>query len=99
MDEKRINALGWQPIAPLLADIERVKTRAALQDMIARLHDLALLVPFRPTAAADRHNPNLQILRVGAGGLGLPDRDYYLKTEKRFAEAREKYRAHIARMF
>jgi len=99
MDEKRINELGSKPLAPLLAEIERVNTRAGLQDMIARLHDVALLVPFRPTTSADRHNPNAQILRVGAGGLGLPDRDYYLKPEPRFAEAREKYRAHVARMF
>ena len=36
---------------------------------------------------------------IGAGGLGLPDRDYYLKPEPRFADAREKYRAHVQRMF
>ncbi|HEX8922432.1 MAG TPA: M13 family metallopeptidase, partial [Pyrinomonadaceae bacterium] len=36
---------------------------------------------------------------VGASGLGLPDRDYYVKTEPRFKEAREKYLAHVARIF
>ena len=39
------------------------------------------------------------VANIAAGGLGMPDRDYYLKTEKRFVEAREKYRAHVAKMF
>jgi putative endopeptidase len=99
MDEQRINALGHKPIQPLLAEIDRVRSRAALQETIAKFHDLTLFVPFSVTATPDRHDPNRVIARVGAGGLGLPDRDYYLKPEPRFAEARDKYRAHIARMF
>ena len=99
MDEKRINALGYTPIEPLLDDIARVQSRAQLQDMISRLHDLRLFVSFRVTSAPDRHNPSHTILSIGAAGLGLPDRDYYLKPEKRFAEAREKYKEHVAKMF
>ncbi|HEX2122097.1 MAG TPA: M13 family metallopeptidase N-terminal domain-containing protein, partial [Thermoanaerobaculia bacterium] len=45
-DEKRINALGIEPLRPMLAEINRVRTRAALQDAIARLHDLRISVPF-----------------------------------------------------
>jgi putative endopeptidase len=99
MDEKRINALGAKPIQPLLEEIDRVTTRAALQQMISRLHELRIFVPFSVTSAAHRHNPRETILRVGASGLGLPDRDYYFKTEPRFTEAREKYRQHLARRF
>jgi endothelin-converting enzyme/putative endopeptidase len=99
MDEKRINALGSKPIQPLLAAIDRIDSRPALQEMISRLHDLEVFVPFGLGAAPDRHNPTQTILNVGAGGLGLPDRDYYLKPDKRFVEAREKYREHVAKMF
>ena len=99
MDEQRINALGVKPLQPLLSEIDRVRTRAGLQDAIARLHDLTLFVPFSVTSTPDRHQPSRMIARVGAGGLGLPDRDYYLKPDQRFADAREKYRAYVARMF
>jgi putative endopeptidase len=99
MDEKRINALGAKPIQPLLRDIDQIRSRAALQEMIGRLHDLQLFTPFGVVSSPDNHNPNDVIARVFASGLGLPDRDYYLKPEPRFAEAREKYVAHIAQMF
>jgi putative endopeptidase len=53
--------------------------------MIARLHELQIAAPFgvgrRPTITTDRRHRH-----VYAGGLGLPDRDYYLKPEKRFVE-------------
>ena len=99
MDEQRINALGIKPIQPLLAEIDRIDSRAKLQDAIMRLHDLEIFAPFGVGSSADRHNPSQTILNVGAGGLSLPDRDYYLKPDQRFAEAREKYRAHVTKMF
>jgi endothelin-converting enzyme/putative endopeptidase len=99
MDEKQVNALGTKPIQPLLAAIDGIDSRAKLQDAITRLHDLEIFAPFGVGSGADRHNPSETILNVGAGGLSLPDRDYYLKPDKRFADAREKYRAHVAKMF
>ena len=99
MDEKRVNALGYKPIQPYLTEVDRIKTRSDVQDAIAHFHDLELFVPFSVTSATDRHNPTRTIMRVGASGLGLPDRDYYFKSDKRFADARDKYRAHIAKMF
>ena len=99
LDEKRVNELGSKPVQPLLAEIDKVQSRAALQDIIAKLHDHEIFVPFGVGSAPDRHNPTQTILNVGAGGLGLPDRDYYFKTDKRFVEAREKYKAHVAKMF
>jgi len=99
MDEKTINRLGYTPIKPLLAEIGSIQSRAALQGVMTHLHDLEIFVPFGVGSSPDRHNPTQTILNVGAGGLGLPDRDYYLKPDKRFAEAREKYRAHVAKMF
>ena len=55
-------------------------------------------MPFGLTASPDRHQPTQVIADVYASGLGLPDRDYYVKTEKRFQEAREKYRVYVAHM-
>jgi len=99
MDEQRVNVLGIKPIQPLLDRIDGIRTRAQLQDVIAELHALSVFVPFNVTSAPDNRDPNRVIARIGAGGLGLPDRDYYFKSDARFVEARDKYRAHVARMF
>jgi endothelin-converting enzyme/putative endopeptidase len=56
-------------------------------------------VPFGLIAQPDNHDPSQTIAYIFASGLGLPDRDYYLKPEPRFQEAREKYQVHVANMF
>jgi endothelin-converting enzyme/putative endopeptidase len=67
--------------------------------MIGRFHALGIAAPFGLAASPDNHDPTRVIADVFAAGLGMPDRDYYLKPEPRFAEAREKYRAHVKNMF
>jgi len=99
MDAARIDAAGTKPIQPLLAEIKAVKNRAELQRVIARLHALQMNAPFGITSTPDNHNPSSVIAKLYAAGLGLPDRDYYFKPDKRFAEAREKYVVHVAKMF
>jgi len=99
MDESRINKLGIKPIQPLLADIDGMKTAADLQKMIRRFHDLNIAVPFGLTSNPDNHNPAQTIADIYANGLGLPDRDYYFKTEERFQDARAKYQVHVINMF
>ncbi|MGA3053638.1 MAG: M13 family metallopeptidase [Candidatus Korobacteraceae bacterium] len=99
MDESRVNQAGATPIKPLLADIATIKDQASLQHMLLRFADLGIQVPFGVNAASDNHNPSQVIADVQAGGLGLPDRDYYLKTEERFQQARAQYLVHVANMF
>jgi len=99
MDEKHINELGIQPIEPLIAQINTIKTPAGLQQALTRLHDLQMFPAFGVTSTPDNHNPSQVIARVFPGSLGLPDRDYYLKPDQRFADAREKYLVHVAKMF
>jgi len=98
MDEPAIDAAGVAPVAPLLADIAAVQDAAGVQRMIRRLHEVAVPVPFAVTGASDYRDPDRVVANIAAGGLGLPDRDDYLKPEPRYAEAREKYRAHVARV-
>ena len=66
---------------------------------IGQFHEIGIAVPFGLTASSDNHDPTRVIADVYASGLGLPDRDYYLKPEPRFKEAREKYRLHVAHVF
>jgi endothelin-converting enzyme/putative endopeptidase len=98
MDEVRINAAGIKAIEPMLEQIEAMKNTRDVQQMMARLHQIGIFAPFGVNSSPDNHNPSQVIAYVFASGLGLPDRDYYLKPEERFKEAREKYRVHVAKM-
>jgi putative endopeptidase len=94
-----VDELGIAPLEPLLAEIKAIRDRKQVQAMIARLHQLGVAAPFGVAAGSDYHTPNDVIAQVFAAGIGLPDRDYYVKSEKRFAEARAKYRDHLTKMF
>jgi len=98
MDETRVNARGVEPIKPWFAKIDAAQDMASLQAVMVELHDILVTVPFGIGSQPDPHKPTWVLADIGAGGIGLPDRDYYLKTEPRFQEAREKYVAHVAAM-
>jgi endothelin-converting enzyme/putative endopeptidase len=99
MDEARIDALGLKPVQPMLDEIAALKDLAGVQATIRRFHDLGITVPFGLYAASDNHEPSVVVAHLYASGLGLPDRDYYVKPEPRFVEARDKYREHVAATF
>ena len=63
------------------------------------LHDIQVTVPFYLGGQQDVHKPTQILADIGANGFNLPDRDYYLKPDDRFEEARTKYIDHIAKMF
>jgi len=99
MDESRANARGLDPIKPWFARIDAAHDMAALQPVIADLHDILVQVPFGFGSQPDPHKPSLVLADIGASGISLPDRDYYLKPEPRFKEARDKYVEHVTKMF
>jgi endothelin-converting enzyme/putative endopeptidase len=99
MDEAQINRLGVKPLEPLLKEIDGIKNTAELRERIGHFHSIAIPVPFGMGGGPDNHNPTEVIAQIYASGLGMPDRDYYVKQEPRFKEAREKYLQHVAAMF
>jgi putative endopeptidase len=99
MDESRVNARGMEPLRPWFARIDEAKDIEGLQHVMFDMHDILVDDPFAFGSQQDPHKPSWVLADIGASGLGLPDRDYYLKPEARFQEAREKYIAHIAAMF
>jgi putative endopeptidase len=99
MQQSQIDKIGITPIQPMLAEIDAMNSPADVQRMIGKFHQLQIPVPFGLTAQPDNHDPNQIIANIFAGGLGLPDRDYYLKTEERFKDTRAKYLVHVANMF
>jgi endothelin-converting enzyme/putative endopeptidase len=96
---KAIDAAGVAPLKPYLAAIDHIHDLAGLQHEIAELHAVGVMVPFSVSSTQNAHSPKDVIAEVGASGLGLPDRDYYVKTEKRFADARAGYLVYIAKIF
>ncbi|MET0593470.1 MAG: M13 family metallopeptidase N-terminal domain-containing protein, partial [Polyangiaceae bacterium] len=98
-NEEKRNALGIAPIKPLLDEIDAMKSARDLPKIFAHLHQLDIAVPFEVGGVQDLHEPSQVIASVAARGLGLPDRDYYSKTEPRFVEAREKYREHLTKLY
>ena len=99
MNEKRLNEMGMKPIQPMLAEIDAIQTQADLQKLIGKLHDVEVQAPFFLFASSDNHNPTQVIADISAAGLDMPDREYYLKPDERFKDAREKYRVHVANLF
>ncbi|MEO7252357.1 MAG: M13 family metallopeptidase, partial [Arenimonas sp.] len=99
MDEAAIDAAGLKPAQPMLDAVRAIHDRAGIAHEIYALAALGTAAPVAVYSTQDLHDPNLVVAQIDAGGLGLPDRDYYLKTEPRFVEARAKYLEHVQRMF
>jgi putative endopeptidase len=98
MDEAAIDRQGLDPLRPELARIEAVADLPALQAEVAHLQSAGVPVLFQVGPSQDLHNSSEMILDVLQGGLGLPDRDYYLKDDAATRAIREAYGKHVARM-
>lgn len=99
MNEAQANRLGVKPLQPLLTQIDRMEDRTDVERLIGQLQAMSVYVPFAIVSGSDNHNPSFVIAQFYAAGIGMPDRDYYLKSEDRFKEAREKYRAYVGKLF
>jgi len=97
MDEAAIAKAGTAPIEPLLAAARRVKDVRSLRAALALLHQNGIWALFELDTDADYKEASRVILFVGQGGLGLPDRDYYL--DKDLAGVRDKYRTLVEKGF
>lgn len=97
LDVAAINQAGMTPAAAGLRAIAAAQNHADIATLMGR-PDLGLDTPIDIGVTVDEKNPDRYIVVIGQGGLGLPDRDYYLKKDSRLAEIRKKYVAHIGRM-
>lgn len=99
MDTQQINRLGVSPLNAEFARISSIKTVSDLQKEIAVLHQIGVDVLFSFGSMQDFKNSTDMIGAAMQGGLGLPDRDYYLKDDAKFKKIRDAYVEHIAKMF
>jgi endothelin-converting enzyme/putative endopeptidase len=101
MDEGAVNKLGAKPLQPYLKRISAMKSAKDLPDLLGNLHMTlqtgGLLFNFGSNQ--DFENSQSVIAFATGGGLSLPDRDYYLKTDPKSVELRDKYLVHVQKMF
>jgi putative endopeptidase len=98
MDTISRNKLGIKPIKPLLSKIDAVKSIADLNKLIIEMQPQGGLGFYGIGVGPDAKNSNRNVVNIGLGSLGLPDRDYYVSEDADSKEKREKYVAHVARM-
>ena len=101
MNEAAVEKLGAAPLADELARIAALKSLDGLPALIAGEHErlYAASSLFSFGSSQDFANSESVIAFADAGGLGLPDRDYYTKTDPKSEEIRQRYLAHMAQMF
>jgi len=99
MDSTAIEAAGVTPIRPWLRAIDSITTRTRLLPELARLQMLGVDVAFRYSPDVDPHDATHYLTWLSQGGLGLPDRDYYLAQGAQADSTRQAFVAHIAKMF
>jgi putative endopeptidase len=99
MDEAAVEAQGATPLKKQFDAIAKIETRADLPAEIARLQLHNVNAVFGFGSDQDRRNASEVIAGAYQGGLGLPDRDYYTKTDDESKKIRDQYLAHVTRMF
>jgi putative endopeptidase len=99
MDEAAIEAAGAAPLQPALAEIAALKSPRELPGLLARRQLEGSGALFGFGSEPDAQHSDMTIAGIGAAGLGLPDRDYYLKADAKSRELRVKYRGHLEQMF
>jgi len=98
MDEAAIEARGLEPVRAELDRIAAVSDLPSLQAAADHLQGLGVSVLFSPIPTVDVRDSSRMLLDIRQGGLGLPDRDYYLKDDEATKKIRAEYVGHVSRM-
>lgn len=99
MDTLAIELKGLDPIRVELERIDALEDSNQLLAEIATLHTIRISPLFNIFASQDRKNTNEIVVNLSQGGLGLPDRDYYISTDSRSQEIRDEYFKHVKKVF
>lgn len=98
MDIDTINAKGIDPLKPVLKDIANIDSVKDLTSTFGKTWLINSNSPIGAGLGFNRKDPNAYQMSVGVGGLGLPDRSYYLEDNERFANILSEYKKNIATM-
>ncbi len=99
MDSASIEKQGIAPLKSYLEMIDAIKTTDDVIRAVTRLQKIGTTAFFQGYVDADQKNSAMNILTLAQGGLGLPDRDYYLRTDPKSEEIKKAYSAYISRIY
>jgi predicted metalloendopeptidase len=98
LDTGTIETLGLSPIRPWLDQIDSMRTVGDIRELAAEFHRAGIGVLFGMSVIPDFDNPATNLMYLDQSGLGLPDRDYYLREDDQSRALLGAYRDHISRM-
>ena len=98
MNEEQLEALGLKPLQAEFAAIDAIKDMNSLPVLVAHMNAIGAGAPYGLFVNLDARNSTQYAVSLFQGGLGLPDRDYYLKDDAKLKQARVGYLAHIEKM-
>lgn len=99
MNTERTNALGIKPVAPQLAEVAALDGKPALVKLLGHWQGQGISLPIAFNVSLDEKAPAQYLAAVSQDGLAMPDRDYYLERDARFAKARKAYDAYLKSSF
>jgi putative endopeptidase len=98
MNEAAVESKGLTPFEPWLSEVRSIKTKAELTKAYGDAGQISIDTPYQMFIGQDRKNSDAYALNVFQGGLGMPDRDYYLSTDPKQVETKAKYLQHLTNM-
>jgi len=98
LDTAAIEAKGLSPIQPWLDEVRGLSRKADYAALVARADRRGIAGPFPSFVNVDDKQNDQYILNMVQGGIGMPDRDYYLKTDPKIVETRGKYLDYLTKM-
>ncbi|KRB85907.1 peptidase M13 [Sphingomonas sp. Root710] len=98
MDEQAADRAGITPLKPTLDAIKALDGKTAVAAKMGDLLRIGMATPFRIYVDQDDKDPDSYIVQMRQRGLGMPDRDYYLKTDAEIAKTRAAYQDYVARL-
>ncbi|OUS70886.1 peptidase M13 [Pseudoalteromonas sp. A601] len=98
MNEAQREELGIKPLSPILTNIDAVNAKSDLVSLMAQLRIQGGSVPFGWYVNNDAKNSSENALYAYQSGLGLPDRDYYIKDDEKFSKIREQYLTYVTQV-
>ncbi|HEY2854356.1 MAG TPA: M13 family metallopeptidase [Gemmatimonadaceae bacterium] len=99
MDSARVEQLGIKPLQPTLAEVAAVKSTKELPAEFAKLGQIGLANPFGVRVGQDPKLSSVNTVLISQSGLGMPDRDYYLRTDEKTLATKAAYQKYIETLF
>jgi predicted metalloendopeptidase len=98
MDEAQLQKEALQPLGAEFARINGLRYKSEIPALLAHYNEIGVHSPYRVSVGQDARDSTQHVVGIDQGGLGLPDRDYYLQSDAKLVQIRGQYRQHVEHM-